>query len=167
MKHCYAEGYNIGKDAQRNDLYYPLGNRIAAEIVLSWVQPTVRQPQRGKKKGPDPIMEGLAELATYAKDLEEKSQSFWDMSLTPDQKLLDALYAQRMTVNDQKEISKGYLEAKRRGGSAREMDSVIKNISFFEAMVAIQAPPKIRQQLGEGLKTLRESLEPQGKTTES
>ncbi|MDH5698886.1 MAG: CHAT domain-containing protein, partial [Nitrospirota bacterium] len=158
MQHCYAEGYTIGKDAQRNDLYYPLGNRIAAEVVLSWVQPTVRQPQRGKKKGADPITEGLAELATYAKDLKEKSYSFWDMSLTPDHKLLDSLYAQCITANDQKEISKGYLEAKRRGGSAREMDSVIKNISFFESMVAIQAPPKIRQQLGEGLKTLRESL---------
>ena len=158
MKNCYAEGYAIGKESKRNDVYSPLGNRLAAEIVLSWVQPTVRQPQRGKKKGPDPIIEGLAELATYAKDLKEKSSSFWDMSLTPDHKLLDALYAQRMTGNDQKEIGKGYLEAKRRGGSAREMDSVIKNIKFFESMVATQAPPKIRQQLGDGLKTLRESL---------
>ncbi len=82
------------------------------------------------------------------------------MSLTPDQKLLEALYAQRMTANDQKEILNGYLEAKRRGGSAREIDSVIKNIRFFESMVATQAPPKIRQQLGAGLKTLRESLVP-------
>ena len=158
MKRCYDEGYNIGKAAQRNDLYYPLGNRLAAEIVLSWDQPTVPQPQRGKKKEPDPITEGLAELAAYAKDLKEKSQSFWDMSLTPDHKLLDSLYTQRMTANDQKEIGKGYLEAKRRGGSAREMDSVIKNIRFFESMVATQVPLKIRQQLGGGLKTLRESL---------
>lgn len=80
------------------------------------------------------------------------------MSLTPDQKLLEALYAQRLTVNDQKEILNGYVEAKRRGGSAREIDSVIKNIKFFEAMVATQAPPNIRQQLGAGLKTLCENL---------
>jgi CHAT domain-containing protein/lecithin:cholesterol acyltransferase len=160
MKHCYAEGYNIGKAARRSDVYYPLANRLAAEIVLSWEQPTGRQPQRGKKKGADPITEGLAELAAHAKDLEYKSLFFWDMSLTSDQKLLDALYAQRMTVKDQKEILSGYLEAKRRGGSAREMDSVIKNIRFFESMVATQAPPKIRQQLSAGLKKLRESLEP-------
>ncbi len=158
MKHCYAEGYNIGKNAQRNDLYYPLGNRLGAEIVLSWDQPKGRQTRRGKTKGADPLAEGLAELSTYAKDLIEKGQSFWDMSLTPDQNLLDALYAQRMTAKDQKEIGNGYLEAKRRGGSAREMDSVIKNIRFFESMVATQAPPKTRQQLGAGLQALRESL---------
>ena len=82
------------------------------------------------------------------------------MSLTPDQKLLEALYAQRLTANDQKEIHSGYLEAKRRGGSARELDSVIKNIKFFESMVGTQAPPDICQQLGAGLKTLRENLLP-------
>ncbi len=158
MKHCYAEGYNIGKNAQRNDLYYPLGNRIAAEIVLSWDQPKGRQTRRGKTKEADSLAGGLAELSTYAKDLIGKGQSFWDMTLTPDQKLLKALYAQRLTANDQKEILNGYLEAKGRGGSAREMDSVIKNIRFFESMVATQAPPKNRQQLGDGLKNLRESL---------
>lgn len=162
MQRCYGEGYKIGKAAERHDVYYPLGNRLAAEIVLSWDQPKGRQPQRGKKQGPDPIIEGLAELATYAKDLKEKSQSFWDMTLTPDQNLLDALYAPRMTAKDQKEIGNGYLEAKRRGGSAREMDSVIKNIRFFESMVATQAPPKIRQQLSAGLKALRENLVPDG-----
>ncbi|HBP90510.1 MAG TPA: CHAT domain-containing protein [Nitrospirales bacterium] len=160
MKDCYAEGYKIGEAAKRNDVYYPLGNRLAAEIVLSWDQPKGRQTRRGKTKGPDLIIEGLVELATYAKDLKEKSQSFWDMSLTSDQKLLEALYAQRLAANDQEAIINGYLEAKRRGGSAREMDSVIKNIRFFESIVATQAPPKIRQQLSVGLKALRENLAP-------
>ncbi|MBA3968318.1 MAG: hypothetical protein H0X47_21590, partial [Nitrospirales bacterium] len=160
MKRCYDEGYDIGKAAERKDAYYPLGNRLAAEIVLSWDQPKGRQTRRGKTKGADPLAEGLAELSTYAKDLIGKGQSFWDMSLTSDQKLLEALYAQRLTAKDQKEIGNEYLEAKRRGGSAREIDSVIKNIRFFESMVATQAPPNIRQQLGAGLKALRESLVP-------
>jgi CHAT domain-containing protein/pimeloyl-ACP methyl ester carboxylesterase len=158
MKDWYDKGYECGKNAKRNDAYYPLANRLAAEIVLSWEQPTGRQPQRGKKKGAESLAEGLAELSTYAKDLIGKGQSFWDMSLAPDQKLLEALYAQRITANDQKEIFSGYLEAKRRGGSAREIDSVIKNIRFFESMVVTQAPLNIRQQLSAGLKTLRESL---------
>ena len=158
MKHCYAESYNIGKKAQRHDVYYPLGNRIAAEIVLSWGQPKGRPTRRGKAKVADPLTEGLAELSVYAKDLIGKEESFWDISLTPDQKLLEALYAQRLTANEQKEILSGYLEAKRRGGSIREMDSVIKNIRFFESMVATQVPLKIRQQLSAGLKTLREGL---------
>ncbi|MCA9501225.1 MAG: CHAT domain-containing protein, partial [Nitrospira sp.] len=158
MKHCYAEGYKIGKAAKRTDVYYPLENQLAAEIVLSWDQPKRRSTRRGKAKGADPLAEGLAELSVYAKDLIGKGQSFWDISLPPDHKLLEALYAQRLTANDQKAILSGYLEAKRRGGSAREMDSVIKNIRFFESMVVTQAPPKIRQQLNAGLKTLRESL---------
>jgi tetratricopeptide (TPR) repeat protein len=158
MKRCYDKGYIIGKTAKRNDAYYPLGNRLAAEIVLSWDKPKGRSTGRGKTKDADPVAEGLAEFSTYAQDLIGKGQSFWDMSLTPDHKLLEALYAQRLTVNDQKEILGGYFEAKRLGGSAREIDSVIKNIRFFESMVATQAPLKIRQQLSAGLKTLHESL---------
>lgn len=164
MKKYYEQGYRIGKEAKRRDVYYPLGNWLAAEIVLSWEEPKGRPTPPGKKKGTDPITEGLAELAMQAKDLKEKSQSFWDMSLTPDQKLLDSLYARQMTANNQKEIVQGYLAAKRRGVSAREMDSVVKNIRFFELMVATQAPPKIRQELLKGLEALRKSLEPQNGT---
>ncbi len=158
MQDCYGEGYRIGKDTKRNDVYYPLGNRLAAEIVLSWGPPKGRASQRGKKNGTDLIAQGLTELAIKAKDLKGKGQTFWDMVLTPDQKLLDSLYAQKMTVSDKKEIAKGYRDAKRQGGSARQMDSVIANIRFFESMVATQATPKIREQLGVGLKSLRESL---------
>lgn len=158
MQRCYDEGYKIGKAAERHDVYYPLGNRLAAEIVLSWDQPKRRSTGRGRTKGADPLAEGLAELSANAKELIGKGQSFWGMCLTPDHKLLEALYARRLTANDQKKILGGYLEAKRLGGSAREMDSVIKNIRFFESMVATQAPPNIRQQLSAGLKTLRKSL---------
>lgn len=160
MKRWYDEGYALGKNAKRTDAYYPLGNRLAAEIVLSWDQPKGRETRRSKTKEADYLAEGLAELSTYANDLIGKGQIFWGMSLTPDQKLLESLYAQRLTANDQKEILNGYLAAKRRGGSAREMDSVIKQIRFYELMVATQAPPNIRQQLSAGLKTLRENLVP-------
>ena len=50
MKHCYAEGYNIGKTAKRHDAYYPLGNRLAAEIVLSGISRKGDQRDAGRQK---------------------------------------------------------------------------------------------------------------------
>jgi hypothetical protein len=82
------------------------------------------------------------------------------MCLLPDQQLLAALYRQDLKPDVRRKITEGYLAAKRRGGSAREMESVIKNIQFFEAMMETQAPPKISQQFRQGLEALRQSLEP-------
>ncbi len=165
MKQCYEKGYEMGKEAKLQNVHYPLGNRLAAEIVLSWGAPKGRKTSRSKKKMVDPIAEGLAEFARLAKDFQKIGKTFWDMSLTPDQQLLNALYAQTITVNEQKTIAKGYREAKRRGGSAREMDSVIKHIRFFEQMTLTQATTKIRQNLGDGLQALRESLMPEDEAT--
>jgi hypothetical protein len=154
----YGKGYTVGADQKRTDAYYPLQNRLAAEIVLSWNAPKTRTARRGKKKRPDSIAEGLAELETYAKNLKQKGQSFWDMVLIPDQQLLVSLYKQRITPNDQKEIVKGYRDAKRRGGSVKDMDSVIENIRFFEAMLGPRTSSRFPAQLAKDLEELRKGL---------
>ena len=158
MKIWYDKGFDLGQKTNRSDCYYPLSNRLAAEIALSWIPSRSRTKGGGKKKGPDPIAEGLDILEQYAKEFVQKGNSFWDMSVKPDWLLLDSLYKQRMTPEAQKDILKGYREAKRRGGSAKEMDAVFENIRFFEAMLEPPTPPRVRQQLGNSLKTLRENL---------
>ena len=165
MQKWYGKGYDLGKEAKRNDIYYPLVNRLAAEVVLSWEPPKTRgaKTKRGKAKGSDSIAEGLLELEGYADVLRQKGQSFWDWSLKSDCLLLKGLYAQNFTTEDREAILKGYQEAKRREGSAKDIDSVVENIRFLEAMLGTKNISKGRSSLAESLKELRESLEVQGK----
>jgi len=144
-----------------------LANRLAAEIMLSWDSPKAWGARKGKTKESDPTKKGLAELETCAEALREKGQSFWDWSLKPDCLLGKALYEQRIAPERFNDILKGYQEAKRREGSARQMDSVVENIRFFEVMLGSKNLSKVRSPLAESLRELRESLEPRGKTTES
>jgi tetratricopeptide (TPR) repeat protein len=167
MQEWYGKGYDFGKKGNRNDVYYPLANRLAAEIMLSWDSPKAWGARKGKTKESDPIKKGLAELETCAEALREKGQSFWDWSLKPDCLLGKALYEQRIAPERFNDILKGYQEAKRREGSARQMDSVVENIRFFEVMLGSKNLSKVRSPLAESLRELRESLEPRGKTTES
>ncbi len=163
MRDWYDEGHKIGEKTERDDLYYPLENRLAAEIVLSWEPPRGRKTNKREKERRENtkrIDDGLAELRKYGEELKQHGKSFWDMSLLPGQQLLTALHKQSMNSKDQKEIIEGYLVAQRRGGSAREMDSVINNIKFFESMIQPPIPQNVREKLAEGLKQLREELEP-------
>ncbi|MDH5564240.1 MAG: CHAT domain-containing protein, partial [Nitrospirota bacterium] len=164
MQKWYGKGYDLGKKDKRNDLYYPLVNRLAAEVVLSWEPPKTQgaKTKRGKAKGSDSIAEGLLELEGYADVLRQKGQSFWDWSLKSDCLLLKALYAQSFTTEDREAILKGYQEAKRREGSAKDIDSVVENIRFLEAMLGTKNLSKARSSLAESLKDLRESLEVPG-----
>jgi tetratricopeptide (TPR) repeat protein len=165
MQKWYGKGYDLGKKAKRNDLYYPLVNRLAAEVVLSWEPPKTGgvKTKRGKAKGSDSLTEGLLELEGYADVLRQKGQSFWDWSLKSDCLVLKALYAQNLTAEDREGILKGYQEAKRREGSAKDIDSVVENIRFLEAMLGAKNLSKGLSPLAESLKALRESLEVQSK----
>jgi hypothetical protein len=160
MERNYAEGVKVGLEQKRTDVYYPLQNRLGAQIVLSWKKPQGRGAQKAATERTESIEQGLAQLARYAQDLANTQPTFWNMCLLPDQQLLAALYRQDLKPDARRKITGGYLAAKRRGGSAREMESVIKNIQFFEAMMETQAPPKISQQFRQGLEALRQSLEP-------
>jgi tetratricopeptide (TPR) repeat protein len=165
MQKWYGKGYDLGKEGKRNDLYYPLVNRLAAEVVLSWEPPKTRgaKTKKGKAKGSDSIAEGLLELDGYADRLRQKGQSFWDWSLKSDCLLLKTLNAQSITPKDRNDILTGYQEAKRREGSAKDIDSVVENIRFFEAMLGTKNLSKVLSPLAESLKELRESLEVQSK----
>jgi len=169
MRDRYGKGFEIGKKAKRDDIYYPLANRLAAEVVLSWVPSKTggAKTKQRKVKRSDSTAEGLLELEGYADVLRQKGQSFWDWSLKSDCLLLKALYAQSLTAKDRDAILEGYQEAKRREGSAKQMDSVIENVRFFEAMLDTKSLSKDLSSLAESLKALRESLESQDRTTES
>lgn len=166
MKDWYDQGYQLGQATKRNDVYYPLANRLAAEIVLSWNSPKARGARKGKAKVTDPVVEALSQLENDADRLRQKGRSFWDWSLKPDCLLLKALYKQNVTPNECNEILKGYQEARRREGSPREMDSVIENIRFFESMLGVQKQQKDLSSLSSRLEALRKSLETSDRATE-
>ena len=162
MHDWYGQGYDVGTKAKRSDTYYPLVNRLAAEIVLSWgLNPTRgAKGKRRKVSGIDTIENGLSELEQHAERLLNEGQSFWDWGLNADVLLLKALYAQTLTADDRDAIFNGYQEAQRREGSAREIDSVVENIRFFEVMLETMHASPAHSTLAESLKMLRDRLVP-------
>ncbi|MGP0591074.1 DUF7379 domain-containing protein [Nitrospira sp. T9] len=159
MEEYYGKGYELGREAERHDVFYPLVNQLAAKIVLSWGTQKSRTVPKGKTKQTDWVNETLSELEREAEELRHTGRSFWEWGLKPECRLLNALYVQRLTVNDHNDILKGYQEAKRREGSAKHMDSVVENIRFFEAMLSTNNFSKAPSALAQSLKKLREGLE--------
>lgn len=129
---------------------------------MSWgLNPTRgAKGKRRKVSGIDTIENGLSELEQHAERLLNEGQSFWDWGLNADVLLLKALYAQTLTADDRDAIFNGYQEAQRREGSAREIDSVVENIRFFEVMLETTHASPARSTLAESLKMLRDRLVP-------
>ena len=169
MSDCYQKGYEFGKATKRKDVYYPLQNWLAADIIRSWdLSPSSKRSRKSKKTKSDQeislhesIEVRLSELKGYAEQFHQTGQTFWDMVVQPDQQLLDAMFRRSLPAKKQQEIAKGYLEGQKRGGSPMNMDSVLKNIAFFETMLLSAAlPKKVQKDLKSGLEALRNRLDP-------
>jgi tetratricopeptide (TPR) repeat protein len=158
MAESYRSAYEWGVKANKANVYYPLQNWLAADIVLAWKK-SVRAS--AKKPGPKPgeIQQRLNELNKLADQAVRRGADFWGMCQRPDAQLLKVLPDQKFTEAESGKIKAGYLAAKRRGRSARELHSAIENVAFFEAMAETEADAKHRDALIDVLKTLRKALE--------
>jgi len=158
MAESYRKAYEQGVEAGRKDVYYPLENWLAADIVLTWRKPANGDTKDYKHRQAG-IRQGFKELGKYVEQEMGKGGDFWSMCLQPDLELLRHLFKQELRPADRDAIRKGYLEARKRSSSDRQMDSVRANIAFFERMAATEAEPERSEALIQALKALRESLE--------
>ena len=90
-----------------------------------------------------------------AKTAEENSPSFWSGAATADCMLARCL-AQSGIDEYAQEIAEAYLNAKRRGASAKEWRSVMEHIEFLQSMASRN---KSREGLANALKKLVSGLE--------
>jgi len=132
-REAYGKAYDLASGNSR-DGAYPLGNRIAAELVLSWNG----NPKKGATKA---ISKALDAFDEAGRALSATSTEFHDLSAAANSALLRALAEHRLDGEDWKAIAKLFAESQSRGAPTRKRDSVRIHFHFLRAMAGAELPP--------------------------
>jgi len=157
MAHHYDEAYELGVRAERDDAYYSLANRLAAEIVLSWSGSARRRLSKARKQRLDEIERGLETVKSIA-ERTNLGSDFWADTMRGNVVLGKCMARQEISGADLEQMRAIYSNAALRGGSVRWLRSVTDHIRFFQTMADAMAEPTHRDALVESLKSLRESV---------
>jgi hypothetical protein len=153
MVQAYGEAHRIKVENRAADVWYPLLNKVAGEVVLSWRQVGRRAESAG-------TAEDLRELGRLADTVARTGAGFWELALAGDVLLLEALWQRRLDAKAAQQIEEVYRRAILRGASAKEVESVLDQLRFFETTLETEAPRPLRENLAPSLRALRESLAP-------
>jgi pentatricopeptide repeat protein len=157
MAHHYDAAYELGVRAERDDAYYSLANRLAAEIVLSWSDSARRRLSKAQKQRLDEIDRGLETVKSIAERTRFGSD-FWADTMRGNVLLGKCMARQEISGADLEQLRAIYSNAAVRGGSIRWLRSVTDHIRFFQTMADAMADPGQKEALVESLKSLRESV---------
>lgn len=152
MAEAYECAFQIKTKRKEMDAWYPLANKIAAEVVLA-LGPKKQTP-RAKKSGGKKCGD-LADLERMADEVDDESTNFWELCLPWDFRLLKVIHSGKLTDKDEREIAEGYRNAVKRGGSERGLRSVEDQIRFFEILAAHKRCTKLATDLERLRKTLK------------
>ena len=151
MAKAYDEAFKIASNNAAVDEVYSLENRIAAQVVLSWLPGgTAAEHARIKKA----LGAGLQVLRGIAAQL-QASTTFFDLSATANHLLLSALAAGSVNDTARQNIVRAYADAAQRGVTPRHRRSMADQLRFFIRMVT---PLRSRQAT-----TLKQQLAQLGK----
>jgi hypothetical protein len=149
MSDYYREAHQLYLQTNGDVYPYSLLNWLAGEVVLRELGEKcgLQQPDELKQ-----ISEWLARAERIAAQHDHNDPSFWNAVIKPEcsmvRGLLDADLEQF-----RHEVVKGYLEARRRGVSAREFRSVTEHIDFLLALL-----PATSRSIIEPLQWIRKQL---------
>jgi tetratricopeptide (TPR) repeat protein len=161
MAEAYEKAYQRAHKDPQGRSWYPLPNWLAARIVLGWREGNgAPATPRGKRrpKGDDSVAEGLAELQRLTDGLAADGSTFWAAVLDGDRQLLAALEKRVLDADTSSAILNAYREAGRRGGSARQMSSVVDQVRFLASMAQSELKPDDGKALAASLNALAGTL---------
>jgi hypothetical protein len=150
MENAYAEAYQHAV-SDGGDGAYPLGNQIAAEIVLSW-------EKNSSKEDGKAIAKALDTFDIAAGAIAGSSTETWNLSAAAESRLMRVLATGKLNDTVCKEIEQKYLDALSRGASARKRDSMRTQFHFFRAMAETEFPARDRKNAVERLKCLEAKI---------
>ena len=127
MANTYKDAYELGVNEKSENAFYPLQNLIAAQISLAWCEKL-----GGKDRLPRKALKLLiSELRQFMHQDTVGSADFWTMCKQPDFKLLQILDNGIISEEEEEEVVRAYVEARQRGGTQRDMQTIIDHIQFF------------------------------------
>jgi hypothetical protein len=151
MSDAYKQAYDLSRQRGKADAY-PLGNQIAADVVLSW------RGNGTRKKAKSGVSASLKELETLASELSGSRTDVFSLSAAADRLLLNALLKRQLDEKSSEAIRERFSSALSRGVSARQRDSMRTQFWFFRRMMETDFPTAGREETIRQIKLLEEKL---------
>lgn len=151
MSKAYADSYAHAV-ATAGDTAYPLGNQLAADVVLSW------KKKGAPKEAARGVFAALEELDGIARSLAASSTDAFHLSATAERGLVQALAERKMDNAARGRIARAYQDALSRGATAKKRDSMRTQFHFFISMIGDEFPDRGRSQVLEQMKWLEQKL---------
>jgi pimeloyl-ACP methyl ester carboxylesterase/tetratricopeptide (TPR) repeat protein len=148
MRTAYEAAYHLSRENGLGDAY-PLGNQIAADIVLSWSNTT--------NKGDD-VAASIDELEQLASALASTRTDTFNLVASADHLLLRALVRRDLNEAVCEGIAQGFTNALSRGASSKERDSIRTQFRFFRALMGTEFPQEGRDEMIQQMTTLEEKV---------
>ena len=137
MSAAYRAAYELSSKNNARDAY-PLGNQIAADVVLSWGTKETSQERVAA------VLALLEELEEVAEALASTRTDTFNLSAAADRLLLYALVQRNMDDNARAKIVTRFAAALSRGATAKERDSMRTQFQFFTTLMQTEFPKGAR-----------------------
>jgi hypothetical protein len=151
MSAAYKKAYERSRETGAGDAAYPLGNHVAAEIVLSW--------GKGGEKTAKPTVAGLLrQLDDEASTLAGSRTDAFSLSAPADYMLLHALAERKLDEKTREAILSRFNSGLSRGATARQRDSIRTQLRFFQSLMLTEFPRPKREEMIQQLELLGKHL---------
>ena len=140
MSAAYKAAYDLSIKNNAPDAY-PLGNQIAADVVLSW------GTKDTSKERVIAVQASLEALAEVADTLARTRTDTFNLLAAADRLLLDALVRRSLDDTARARIQVKFAAALSRGATARERDSIRTQFRFFTNLMQTEFPSAGRKEM--------------------
>jgi hypothetical protein len=151
MSKAYERAYELARASSNGDLVYPLGNQVAAELVLSWRSRNGKRPSKALRDQLGRLREAARAAASFRTDT-------FSLVAAAEHMLLEALAARALNDAAVAAILNRLNEALSRGATRREVSSIRTQLTFFRTAAETELPRERRAQVIERLDALGAAL---------
>ena len=151
MSDAYRHAYERSKTNGDRDTY-PLGNQLAADIVLSW------QMGADGNGNAAAITSLLSEFEDAARERMAKNTDTFSLSAGADRLLLRALLDRRLDDQARQCIRQEFVKSLSRGATTRVRESMRAQFDFFRCVMHTEFPQDARTAMLQDLDRLQEML---------
>ena len=151
MIQAYGQAYELAQAGSNGDLIYPLGNQVAAEIVLGW------RTRNGKRTG-KAVRDRLGRLQEAAWAAAGRHTDTFSLVATAEHLLLEALARRALDSATVEAILDRLDEALSRGATRKEVNSIRTQLAFFRCAAETELPQERSAQILEQLNALEAAL---------
>lgn len=155
MREAYDRAWQRSLDAWPDGDPYPLGNALAADVVLHWGTAATGTARIDERTA---IAERLQRLARATEARAHTHTDAFNLIASAERKLLDALLTGAIGAEEQAAIEEAFARGLSRGSTPREQGSIRTQFRFFTAMAETELAKSARGKLVQSLAALEQKV---------